>query len=828
MYLQVLFRLALMQKTLIIIIFWSLNGLAQQPKQLNSSEIYQKMTKLNVLGKVLYLAAHPDDENTRFISYCANEKLFSTAYLSLTRGDGGQNLIGTEIREELGIIRTQELLAARRIDGGQQFFSRANDFGYSKTPEETLAIWDKAKVLADVVWVIRQFRPDVIVCRFPSDGGGGHGHHTSSALLAQEAFEIAGDKAMYPEQLEYVDVWQATRVVVNTGRWWNDSISAEDDGVVAHDIGVYNQRLGLSYNELAARSRTMHKSQGFGSTGSRGEHIEFFEHIKGLKADSSLFEGYDRSWNKFKGGAEIEKQVKQMMVNYNVADPSLSIAALINIRNLLKELEDENWKEIKLKELDELVFQCAGIYIEAIADDYSKCIGDSLYINFELLNRSDVNVKLLRLKSPALSYDKVRSRVLIDNEKINETFSCVLPTIPISQPYWLAKKGTLGTYNVEDQQLIGQPENEFSVAFDAIIEIEGEQLTYKFPLIYKWNDPVKGELYRPFIITPKTTVNIEQPIYLFSSKEAQEITLSLKANTDNQTGEFKVIATGGWSLTYEKAFNLLKKVDESKVVIRLSPMESPQDGLLELYINKEPSKSLNTISYDHIPVQVWFPNSTAQLVYVSMKKSGEKIGYLLGAGDVVPEALANIGYNVDLLTETDLNLDNLKQYDAILTGVRFFNVNERSPYIAPKLMKYVENGGNLVVQYNTRHRMKTQDFGPYPIRLSRDRVTEENAQVTFLAPEHRVLNYPNKIKLKDFDNWVQERGLYFPDKWDDKYEAILSWHDKNEDAKEGSLLIAQYGKGTYVYTGISFFRELPAGVPGAYRLLVNLISLDNE
>lgn len=238
--------------TLFILVSTFLYG--QMPKQLNSAEIYQEIKKLNVVGNVLYLAAHPDDENTRFISYCANEKLYNTAYLSLTRGDGGQNLIGTEIREELGIIRTQELLAARRTDGGNQYFTRANDFGYSKTPDETLEIWDKEKILGDVVWVIRKFRPDVIVCRFPTSGGGGHGHHTASALLAKEAFSLAGDASKYPEQLKYVNIWQPTRVVVNTGRWWNDSISGDDPGVVTIDIGEYNSVLGTSYNELAARS----------------------------------------------------------------------------------------------------------------------------------------------------------------------------------------------------------------------------------------------------------------------------------------------------------------------------------------------------------------------------------------------------------------------------------------------------------------------------------------------------------------------------------------------------------------------------------------------
>ncbi len=818
-----------MRKILIFSSFlFSLCAFAQKPKQLNSSEIYQKISKLQVLGNVLYIAAHPDDENTRFISYCANEKQFNTAYLSLTRGDGGQNLIGTEIREELGIIRTQELLAARRTDGGQQFFSRANDFGYSKTSEETLEIWDKDKVLADVVWVIRQFQPDIIVCRFPSDGGGGHGHHTSSALLAKEAFEIASDKTKYPEQLNFVDVWQPTRVVTNTGRWWNDSISADEEGVVIENIGIYNQRLGLSYNELAAKSRTMHKSQGFGSTGSRGEHIEFFEHVAGTPADTSLFEGFETTWKRIEKGTVIENLIAKLLADYNVANPSASILKLVEIRKQLNNLANSKWKILKLKEINELIVQCAGIYIEAVADEHSKTIGDSLKVKLEFINRSPAKVSVLAVKSSELTFENNPKFILNNNEKKVTDHVFLMPNLPLSQPYWLSKKGTLGTYNVEDQELIGKPENDPSVLFKATLEIEGEIIVYDFSLIYKWNDPVKGELYRPFVITPKITVNIEQPIYLFSSSEKQKVILTLRANTDNQKGELKLIAPEGWKIDYSAPFELLNKGDEAKVVVALTPMEGANKGRLQVFINDKPTKAFNTISYDHIPVQVWFPNSETQLVYVSLKKKGEKIGYIIGAGDVVPDALSNIGYTVDILTEADLEVENLKQYDAILTGIRFFNVDKRSPYMAPKLLKYVENGGNLVVQYNTRHRMKTQDFGPYPIKLSRDRVTEEDAEVIFLKPDHAVLNTPNKIEDKDFENWVQERGLYFPNKWSEKYDAIISWHDKNEEAKTGALLVAKYGKGTYVYTGISFFRELPAGVPGAYRLLVNLISLENE
>ncbi len=800
------------------------SALAQMPKQLNSAEIYQEIKKLNVVGNVLYLAAHPDDENTRFISYCANEKLYNTAYLSLTRGDGGQNLIGTEIREELGIIRTQELLAARRTDGGTQYFTRANDFGYSKTAEETLEIWDKEKILGDVVWVIRKFRPDVIVCRFPTDGGGGHGHHTASALLAKEAFGIAGDSTKYPEQLDYVDVWQPTRVVVNTGRWWNDSISADDPGVVSIDIGKYNPVLGTSYNELAARSRSQHKSQGFGSTGTRGEQIEYFEHLVGTPANEYLFEGYASDWSRIEGGEKVQKLVNTLIKDYNIADPAASKIKLLELKERLMGMNPASNPFIlqKIMDVNILLLQVLGVYIEAVADDFSGATGDSIEFTLEFISRQDQNLELNKVSSFILG----QAFDLNAKEQFNK-FKAVIPKSSISQPYWLEQQGTLGTYNVTDQNLIGLPENNPSVTFTAAYGFKNTE-EIEVPLVYKWNDPVKGEMYRPFVITPAVTANVSQPINLFSTQEPRQVEIILKAHSDNQEGQLIAMTPMGWKIDYDRNFSLTKKGDEQKVILTITPGEQNQNGFLEIIINGKKAREIKTISYDHIPTQVWFPETKTKLVYVDVKTTSKKIGYLAGAGDLVPEALQNIGYEVSLLTEADLEQENLKQYDAILTGIRFFNVDERSPYMAPKLMEYVNQGGNLIVQYNTRHRMKTEDFGPYPITLSRDRVTEENSEVIFLDADHPVLNTPNKITQLDFTNWVQERGLYFPSEWDEKYTALISWHDVNEPPRDGALLVAPYGQGHYAYTGISFFRELPAGVPGAYRLLVNLIEMGNE
>jgi LmbE family N-acetylglucosaminyl deacetylase len=798
-------------------------------QQLSGSEIYHQIKKLNVLGNVLYLAAHPDDENTRFISYCANEKLLNTGYLSLTRGDGGQNLIGTEIREELGIIRTQELLSARRVDGGQQFFTRANDFGYSKTPEETLKIWDKEKILSDVVWVIRNFRPDLIVCRFPINGKGGHGHHTSSALLAMEAFDLAADSLAFKEQLKHVSIWQPKRVVVNTGRWWNNNISDNDPGVVSLDIGGYNDLLGTSYNELAALSRSMHKTQGFGSTGKRGEFLEFFEYLKGDTARNELFESLDFSWARTSKSVAIQSLTNDIIRNFSINTPSQSIPRLLKLRTAISKLEDQYWKEIKMKEVEDLILQCSGLYIEMTTLSSKKSSEDSVSFNLEIINRSNIKMKLKSISCKDFNFHKKFSKSLKENQKnILKNKTIVPAKLPISQPYWLEKPSSLGAYNVDSLQLIGRAENNPSAEFLISVEVGDATIDYRRPLIFKWNDPVKGEQNKNWIVCPKVTANIDQKVMIFSNESAQKILVTVVAHSANQKGDINIIHPQGWKVEGPTEYSL-KTVDQELVLeYFISPNKNANSGVLKVQINGVDAHAMNTILYDHITEQRWFPKSELQLVHLNLNTVPKKIGYLMGAGDLVDQHLKILKYDINQISTKDLTLKDLKNYDVVITGVRFFNVEEKAPYIANLLLKYVSQGGNLIVQYNTSYRLKTKNFYPYPLQISRDRVTQEDAQVTFLNDSHPVMNFPNKLTKNDFNNWVQERGLYFPNAWSKDYQPIFSWNDFNEEPKKGSLLIAKYGKGYYTYTGISFFRQLPAGVSGAYKLLVNIISLNND
>ena len=809
----------------------SITSMAQRPDNPSSSEILHKLKKLNFLGSVLYVAAHPDDENTRLIAYLANERLANTAYLSLTRGDGGQNLVGPEIREGLGIIRTQELLAARRTDGGRQFFTRANDFGYSKSTDETQKIWDRDKVLSDVVLVYRRFKPDVVITRFPPDERAGHGHHTTSAIFAQEAFDLASRADAYKDQLSQVSAWQPKRLFMNTGRWWSPDINADTEGVVTVDVGGYNPLLGTSYPEMAARSRSQHKSQGFGSTGTRGRLEEYLELQKGSTVESDIFEGIDTSWKRVSGGAAIAGMVSQLIANFDPVAPEKSVSGLLNIRDHVSALPDQHWKTIKLHEIDEILKGMLGLYLEAAASGYYAAPGQTIELSVEAINRTQVPVTIEMVSYDHLT-DTTFSMSLTNNERLNYKTNITIPdSWSASQPYWLKEQGTLGTYKVDDMELRGTPENQPALDVRFALDIDGHKIFYTVPVVYKWNDPVGGELYRPFNIVPAVVSALPESVYVFNGPEAKEVTVSVKAFVENLQANVRLEAPKGWEVTPSAQQVTIDKVEgETMVTFKVIPPKGSSVGALTSIVNfkgRDYTQSLQTIEYDHIPTQMLMQPASARVVKMEIERKGDRIGYIQGAGDAIPAALREIGYEVWEMSNTDVTAANLENIDAVILGIRALNTDDRADFYMPVLLDYVKQGGTLIVQYNTSFRLKTDAFAPYPLSISRDRVSEEDAPVKLLAPKHPALNTPNKIAMTDFDGWVQERGLYFPNEWADEYTALISSHDTNESDKDGGLLVAQYGKGYYVYSGYSWFRQLPAGVPGAYKLFVNLVSLGN-
>lgn len=807
--------------------------LAQSRPQPSSSAILLKLKKLNVLGSVLYVAAHPDDENTRAIAYFANDQLVTTAYLSLTRGDGGQNLIGPEIRDQLGLIRTQELLAARRLDGGQQFFTRANDFGFSKNPSETFGIWGKEQILYDVVYVIRKYQPDVIITRFPPDERAGHGHHTASALLAQEAFELAADANAFPDQLQTVGTWQAKRLYTNTGRWWNQTINEKTPGVLSVNVGTYNPLLGKSSSELAAESRSQHKSQGFGSAGRRGDALEFFEYVKGEKAQADFFESVDRTWKRLPGGAPIEKAVQKIMADFRAAEPSASVPALVAVRARIQALPPSVWKERKLTEVNELIQDCLGLFVEVVSDDQQVSPGQWTKLSLEVINRSAQPVQLTRIQSTEWQWDSTMTLGVVAN-KLN-TFSSrkmLAGHVTYSEPFWLAQDHGLGTFVLPNNTFIGQAENEAAASVTFTFVVAGQPYTVRVPVVFKVTDPVKGELTKPLAIVPPVTVRLNQSVWLFRDSGSQDISVTLRSSVGTAMNGFVTLRLpSGWRATPEKLpFSTGRKGEEKTFSFRLTPSAGESMGAMTAVADVDGNtydQSLQVIEYDHIPLQTLLPKARARLIRSDIKTVGKKIVYIKGAGDEVPAALRNLGYDVWEMKNEEVTLDNLRPMQAVVLGVRALNTNNRIRYLMPILLAYAEQGGNLIVQYNTNFDLEIdQDkFSPYPLTLSRERVTEENSEVRFLQPGHPVLNVPNALAASDFDDWVQERGLYFPSKWDAGFQPILSMNDTGEPPRNGSLLIAPYGKGNYVYTGLSFFRELPEGVLGAYKLFANLVSL---
>ncbi|MEJ2005474.1 MAG: PIG-L family deacetylase, partial [Cyclobacteriaceae bacterium] len=493
-------------------------GFSQREEPADASEILLKLERLNFLGTVLYVAAHPDDENTSLIAWLANEKKAHTAYLSMTRGDGGQNLIGPEIREGLGLIRTQELLAARRIDGGRQFFTRANDFGYSKTAEETLRIWNEEKVLSDVVRAYRKFRPDVIITRFPPDERAGHGHHTTSAILAQRAFDISGDRNSYSDQLNDLEPWSPARIFTNTGRWWNPDMDGSEEGVLTIDVGAYNPLLGTTYTEMSALSRSQHKSQGFGVTGRRGNSPEFLEFVKGEPAEEDIFEGVDTSWDRVSNGSAIGA-MRDVIGNFDPLAPYKSVDAMLEIRQRISVLDDEFWKTRKLIQADEIIGDMIGLYIEARASDWQVVPGEKVDIELELIQQSPLDIRLTGISSGVTGMLSLNSELKPGGLQMIDTVLTIPGDMAFSQPYWLRKKGTMGMYSVDDKSLLGKPENDPSISFTFNLEVEGQELKYNVPLQYRWNDPVIGEKHAPLVIAPPVFVEIKEPVYLFPNND---------------------------------------------------------------------------------------------------------------------------------------------------------------------------------------------------------------------------------------------------------------------------------------------------------------------
>jgi len=811
---------------------------AQQVRPSKSSEIYRELKTLKQLPKVLYLAAHPDDENTGLLSWLINDQNVETGYLSLTRGDGGQNLLGTEQGAALGLIRTHELLEARKLDGAQQFFTRAIDFGFSKNTTDTFKQWDENSIIADVVWVIRKFRPDVIICRFPTTAAAGHGQHAASAVVAEKAFKLAGDKTAFPNQLKYVNVWQPKRVLWNTFRF--GAINTTSENQLKVTVGQYDAQLGMGYGELAGLSRSLHKSQGAGTQSVAGIKTEYFSHVNGEPAKETLFDGVTKTWTS-QGNADIDQSLDKIISAFNFNNPDLSLPALLVLRKKVLALKDSDLKKDKIKSLDNIILSCAGFMGEVVTNQAEAVAGDNYNFKLNLISRTSNPVVLENVKW--LSQSENFNRKLSKDSLITIQHEIQIPAdAALTEPYWLAKPAKdAATFSVPNDTLIGLPETESPLNVLLGLKIGSENFQVKLPLSFKKLDPVRGDVVEALRIVPALELKFTQPLYLVKENEDLNLSLNFKVNSSKQFKNGKVnlmfngerLGGGDLKSINGKDFTVDYTIPKAKLASIKSNQLQLDANLVSDGVTYNKKQVL--IQYPHLPSLQYFTPATVAVMKGDIQAKVEKVGYVQGAGDFIPEFLRIAGIQVDVLKDEDFygNIDEsggngsqnkLSQYDAIVLGVRANNTEKKLGRWMPFLWSYVKAGGNLVMQYNTNQDTTVNQLGMYNFNIANKRVTEENAEVKFLNPNHKLLSFPNKITANDFNGWVQERGAYFPDKWDAAYEPLFEMHDTGEEPLQGSTLYAKYGKGNFIYTPLAFFRQLPAGNVGAARLFLNFLS----
>jgi LmbE family N-acetylglucosaminyl deacetylase len=807
---------------------------ADSPRE---SPLLHELRRFATLGTVLHVAAHPDDENTQLITAFSRGRGYRTAYLSITRGDGGQNERGPDFAEKLGVLRTQELLAARRLDGGRQFFTRAIDYGYSKSPQEALRIWDHAAVLGDVVRVIRQFRPDVIVTRFPiPPGSGGHGQHTASAMLAVEAFKLAADPTAYPEQIrDGLAPWQAKRIGWNG--WGNQSPLSGP--IIQFDIGGVDPVSGEPFGTIANQSRGMHKTQTLGrfsdQAGSAGPNLQNFQLLAGDAPTGDIMDGVDTTWARVPGGSALVPLIADAIAKFDAAKPAATVPALAAIRKALDRLPLDSIMAEKRRDLDGLIQACLGVTVETTVPQAEVMAGDTLALHHEVTFASSTPVRWVAVRYPAGKGElKVNTGLRSGGTTVRNTTQTLPAGTTPSQPYWLRHTGTPGLFHVDDPALIGTPQNPPVFPVEFVFETGGHTFTVTDEPVQLVPAASPAQARRPLAIIPPVSLAFAHGLELLAPGSTKTVTVEVTAARAGAKGKLRLTAPAGWGISPEgQSFALAQAGDKTAVSFQVTAPAAANAGTLAAAAEVDGvtcATSRSVLNYSHLPVQLLQSPAEIPAVALDVQTRGKRVGYLPGAGDSTAESLAQLGYEVVVLRGSDLTADKLAGLDAVVIGVRAFNDRDDLATNLPTLFAWVEAGGTVVAQYNRPNNLKATALGPYELSLEgpapRQRVTDETAPVTFLTPDHPVLSTPNKITAADFEGWVQERGAYYPSKWDEAhYTPILAMNDPGEAPLRSSVLVARHGKGWYVYTGLAFFRQLPAGVPGAQRLFANLVSL---
>lgn len=826
---------------LLIFIFFSFSSYTQQVQPSSSGEIYKEMRLLKTLPKVLYLAAHPDDENTGLLSWLVNHQHINTAYLSLTRGDGGQNLIGSEQGAALGLIRTHELLEARKVDGARQFFSRAIDFGFSKNPDDTFKQWNLDSITSDVVWVIRKYRPDIIVTRFPPTSAAGHGQHAASAIIAKAAFQAAGDPRRYPEQLKHVEVWQPERLLWNTFRF--GSVNTTSENQFKTTVGQYDPLAGMGHGELAGISRSLHQSQGAGTPSVAGIKTEYFTLVAGSPVDKSLFDGLKRTWTDLQRN-DIDQEIDQLIRHFNFLEPDLSIPQLLKIKGLLKSIDDIALRNEKQHSIDKIILSSAGFMAEMITSQPEAMAGEDLNFNLNVIARSKTPIRIQQIRLPSDGNNKIiknLDKTLFNDSLTKFNYQVKIPkNAEISEPYWLKSPSeNTSQYQVKVDSLIGRPLTPSSLNAELVLNLGGETFHVAVPFSFKKLDPIRGDVVESLRIVPVVNIRFTRPFFFYRIDSPLILTVNIRSHKDISNATLrikngtKLLETFGNIHIESNQDSILKIPISADRLKELFPggskSQDSRDNIIDADLEVDQTlynKNLNLIRYSHIPTLQYYTTAKTKIINSNLKVSVKRIGYLQGAGDPIPDFLRIAGMEVTILEESNfLNLNELMSFEAIVMGIRAVNVERRLQKWMPVLHKYIYNGGTLIMQFNTLQDMATTNIGPYPLTIGRDRVTEENTKVTLLAPGHPILNFPNKIEDSDFQGWIQERGLYFPSQWDNRYLPLFEMHDTGEDNLKGATLYTAYGTGHFIYTSLSFFRQISIGHEGAAKLFFNMLSI---
>lgn len=802
---------------------FGISTVAQQVRPMPSNEIFQKLAQLKTMGTVMYFAAHPDDENTKMIAYLVHHDHVRTIYYSLTRGDGGQNILGDEQGAALGLIRTHELLQARKLDGAEQMFSPFVDFGFTTSVPETIDFWNKEKLVQDAVKAIQETRPDIIICRFPTTGEGGHGNHTVSAIVAKEAWLYISKYNDTAKQ----KLWLPKRLLFNAFQFGR--ANTVKPGQFPVRINQYDPLLGEGLGELAGKSRSMHKSQGAGTPQVIGTTTEHFEVIEGAPLAQSLYDDIDTSWQRV-GKKAIGTAVQNVISAFQFNNPSASIPALITIRQSINDITDTFWRQQKLKEIDRLILSCAGVMAEALTNVPEAVPGQTIPVSVNLIARSAVPVTIQSIAPERKIIDGQLQATVLQNDSLYKfPFTIQLdPQEPVTEPYWMAVDPIHNEYQFP-QKYLGLPEAANTLTMPVVLNIGGANFTIKVPISQKRLDPVRGDITQRLRIVPPLSIEPSNQLFIFNHGEDKQVVLHIHTFDDISNAQL-VVKTSNEILTTQ-ALPLLRKGMDTFMVISIPTSKitsEAKDKYLHFTVNTTKgdfSKTVNIINYPHIPELQYLTEAKMKIVPKDWQVAVHKIGYVEGVGDYVDDILKLCGLTVENIPAQELNNKNyLSQYEAIVIGIRALNTRQELQAGMDALLTYVHNGGTLIIQYNKSYKQVTDKLGPYPFKLSGDRVTDEHSPVTFLKPNSPLLNFPNKITQNDFKNWIQERGLYFPNEWDNRYQTLLSMNDEGTPALKSSVLYTPYGKGQYIYTSLAFFRELPDGNVGAIRLFMNFLS----